>query len=474
MIFTHIKKNHIYLVFQDFEDKINDIYIEVDLLPKKVSKLVKSILVLNFFSNNLERQKNYINIFSTYINDITIDSERYYLHVYILPKDLILNFREGILPDEKIEQIEHLSIKLFNLYTKIYTTKRYVELFENFNGSSFLQLESRFYINKLNTIYENLINYRINYKNKIVCSDKIIGIEIDELNIIEKNPLKIYQHIKSPFQFDLIKFIYSSICFLKEHRLQIFKDTCNVEYMKLLNIINKINNLLLKISTNKRIQKEKLTKETVYSFLKKNKNKNELKNNKRLFNNIESLFFSSLQSDVQLFISTDLSKVFEKLIEIKLSSYDDNLYIGMEDKHVIKAYNNKYSDLNNINYLLTKDNNRLISQYPDFLIKEKEFVHILDAKYKLKDKVLNSNDIRQMLTYSMLFNKKLLQDISRFKKVIKIILYVQKSNINMEKIDILFLNFEKINIFELSMIEEKYKESIFDTNISLVPIELIK
>jgi len=37
MLLTHIRDNHLYLVFQDFEDKVEDIYKAIKVFPPKAS-----------------------------------------------------------------------------------------------------------------------------------------------------------------------------------------------------------------------------------------------------------------------------------------------------------------------------------------------------------------------------------------------------------------------------------------------------
>ena len=43
MILTHNKDNHLYLVFQDFEDKIEDIYKAIKVFPSKASIEIKEM-----------------------------------------------------------------------------------------------------------------------------------------------------------------------------------------------------------------------------------------------------------------------------------------------------------------------------------------------------------------------------------------------------------------------------------------------
>lgn len=477
MIISHANENKLYLVFQDFEDKIEDIYAELDKFPKNAASSIRKILDNNLFSRNiLERQTNYIDSISTYIDDINYKDEVYYFYLFIIPKDIDIDFNGITDKEERIKKIEELLIKLFKLYSRYSSNQKVIELFENFKGNSFLQLEAEFYLKKLNKIYGTLLNYKRNYKNQIICSDKIIGEEIFELNVIEENPLKNYQFIKAPFQKDLIKFICSSLKFLKKKRLDIFEKNAQDEYKEILKILNKINNLLIKISTHKNISSDNISKKTLDKFFKKYKNNIEIKKNKKVFNLVQSIFFTELKKDVQLFLSVDLTKVFERVLEKKLSYYDEFLYIGNEsEQKIVKSDGSKDQNINNINFLLEKGKTKLINQYPDFMINEENCFHIIDAKYKFKESVLKkSDDIRQVLVYSLLFNKDMFFAKNEdMKKIKKIILYVQKSNVNMNNFNDLVINIERIDIDNL-LDSFSYKENLFNTEVIISPIQLLK
>ncbi len=477
MIITCVKDNHLYLSFQDFEDNINDIYNELLSFPLTSRKIIKKILDKNFFSNTLERQTSYINTISTYIDAVGEGNQQYFLHLYIIPKDINMNFESELSNYEKIQLIEKLSIKLFKLYSNFISDKKLINLFKHSEGKSFLQLESQFYIEKLENIYNILLNYKIHYKKKIICSDKQIGIPVEELNILEKNPLKNYQFIKSPYQKDLIRFVYSVLTFLKKYRLEIFKTNNISEYDILLKLINKINNLLLKISTHKSIALDTLDKKNLKKYFKKYENNKELKNNPKLFKLIKSIFYTQLKTNASFFISIDLTKVFEQVVEKKLYMYKENLYIGKEFEKCIEKFSDKTNSdfLNNENYLLEKSDN-IIKQYPDFLIedhiKEKTIYHTIDAKYKLRKNIFNSSDIRQVLVYSLLFNKEFSSILSNQKYIKKAIIYAEKSIIEMNDISNLELDFNHIDLETEGY--EFYRENLFNSDMLFIPIKVLK
>ncbi|MCT7529513.1 hypothetical protein N5T79_10170 [Aliarcobacter cryaerophilus] len=477
MILIHVESNHIYLAFQDFEDNINDIYNKLTILPQKTRKIIKKILDKFFFDNILERQTNYVNTISTYIDVIDDLNQQYFFHLYILPKDLDIHLDNDPSKEyENILKIEKLSIRLFKLYSELLSNKKLVKLFKHSEGKNFLQLEAKFYIEKLNNVYDILLNYKMHYRSKIVCSDKLIGLPIDELNTMENNPLKNYQFIKAPYQRDLIKFVYSSIEFLKKYRLEIFKESSSNEYQILLKSINRINNLLLKISTQKNIVRDKISLNSLDKYFNHYKNNKELKKNRKLYKTIKSIFYTQLKSNVQFFVSIDLTKVFEKLIENKLSLYYDKLYVGKESEKCIEKYSDKSKDiyLNSINYLLNNADNT-IKQYPDFLIKDQidtnTMYHIIDAKYKLKKNIFNGNDIRQVLVYSILFNKEYYTNLENQKDIKKIIIYTEKSNIDINFIDNITLNFDSINLCLDSY--DFFQENLFDSNFIFIPIHTL-
>ena len=139
---------------------------------------------------------------------------------------------------------------------------------------------------------------------------------------------------------------------------------------------------------------------------------------------------------MQLFISIDLTKVFEKILEKKLENYNDALYIGNENEQKIQKHTGeKDVELNKINFLLEKNENSFVKQFPDFMIKDNNIFHIIDAKYKFMHNVLKrSDDIRQVLVYALLFNKDYFYIHHDLQLVKKIILYVEKSNIDIDKL----------------------------------------
>jgi len=377
------------------------------------------------------------------------DGQQYFFHLYILPKDIKVNY-EGLDKDELVTKIESLSLKLFQLYSQLDNGNRSVELFEQSRGDNFLQLEANFYITKLEKLYNYLLNYKAHSTKKVICSDKKIGVEIDELNRLESNPLKNYQFIKVAYQKELIKFVYSTILFLKKYRLEIFKSTAPNEYKTLGKLSNKINNLLLKISSHKSMVNEKPSKETLSKYLLQYKNKKEIKENRKIYETIKSIFYTQLNNNVQFFMSINLPQIFEKIVEKKLDAYRDNLFIGDESqKKIIDIHGKKIESLNKINYLLKSSPK--IKQYPDFLIRnnieKQEIYHVLDAKYKLERNIFNESDIRQVLTYAILFNKSYSQNLENQKNIKKIIIYPKISEIDLNNIDSIRLSFDILDIF---------------------------
>jgi len=479
MLLTHQKDNHLYLVFHDFEDKIDDIYKAINIFPKTTPKLIKKLLKDNFFENTLERQTYYVNSITTYIDEISDNNAQYFFHLYILPKDLDISTNDNENKDDFILKIESLSIKLFKIFSnELSHENKSIELFKHNKGNSFLQLEANFYIQKLEKMYGYILNYKSNHKNTIVCSDKILGIEIYDLNVLENNPLKNYQFIKTPYQQELIRFIYSTIKFLRAYRLHIFKSNYKNEYSVLIKIVNKINNQLLKISSHKNIIDDKITKESMTQYMNNYKNQKELIQNRQIYTIVESIFYTQLNINVQFFVSIDLTKIFEKVIEKRLYIYAENLFIGNEP-HNILSYKEKTADpnLNAINYLVGTDTKPEVKQFPDFLIKKKfddgkEIYHIIDAKYKLKRNILNSNDIRQILVYAILFNKKHSQVVENQNAIKKIIIYANKSKVDLKYTNNLKLDATAIDIYKDHKLS--YTDNVFDTVINFIGIKILQ
>ena len=393
---SYIDKKNIYLMFNDLEknliSQINSLKIDNSLKTE-----IKEFLIINNLDNNQLRYKNFTTTLSTYI-DV---KNGFNLFIYILPKEITIK-KNNLSKKQFFQNIEKLAIQIFYLYKKLFPKKelKFKQLTE-YKGDSFLDLKIEFYIDKLNKLYNYLLNYKKETKTKIVCSDKIIGLKIDEMNYQEKNPLKIYQFIKEDYQKDLVIFIFNLMEFLKNKRLSIFKTHKKGKILTF--IINKITNFLYKLAKPK---KENLN--NLKSFFDKYKNSKELKKNKQIFLILEELFFNELDNGVLFFEVVDLSKMFEKVIEKRLSHYE-NLFIG--DENAKKIYSSKTKQKLNINNKLLENK---IPQYPDFMIFEDDVFHIIDAKYKLK-KSLSREEYWQILIYAKLFNKN--SDIKKVKKL---------------------------------------------------------
>jgi len=478
-IISYKKKNHLYLAFQDFNHKEDDIYKKLKIFPIKSQKTIRNFLEKNIFSDTLKRQTHYLNTISTYIEDMYDDETQYFFHLYIFPKDLIITNLQDYKDDELIKKIEFLSTKLFYLYSKLLNTnEKAIKLFNNYKGKNFLQLESEFYIHKLGQIYSYLINYNANHQMKIVCSDKRIGIEIDSLNILESNPLKNYQFIKMPHQQELVRFIYSLIDFLKIYRIEIFKLDYQEEYEKIIKLTNKITNLLLKISSRKYLINDNIKKENLLQYFSKYKNKKELQQNKHLYKIVKSIFLTQLEEETLLFKSIDLTKIFEKIVELKLSDYNNVLYIGDENNKIITPKcGTDTTSLNSVNFLINKAEKP--KQYPDFLIKDPFYgpsiYHIIDAKYKLfAEKKLDSHDIRQILSYSILFNKEYSQQLTNQKNIKKFIIYAKQSYIDLNNIENLTIDESIIDISSSCVDCSTYIENLFNSELKYIGINTIK
>jgi len=141
---------------------------------------------------------------------------------YIIPKEIkLVNYQE-LSQKTFFEKVENLSIQMFLLYKQFFnkSSLKY-KLLTEYKGNNFLDLKIEFYIERLNKLYSYLLNYKKHSKLKVICSDKIIGIEIEQLNYQETNPLKNYQFVRENYQKELVIFIYNLMRFLENNRLSI-------------------------------------------------------------------------------------------------------------------------------------------------------------------------------------------------------------------------------------------------------------
>lgn len=461
MLFTHIDKNNIFISFNDLEqDLLKKISKELNNLDKEVINKIKEFIKDNELDNNFKRQKNYLSNLSTYIDTI---NNQYNLFLYILPKEIKISNFEGLSKKDIFRQIEKISIDIFKLYDK-YINKENIKYkkLKEYKGDSFLELELIFYIQELNNLYNHLLNYKKSLHDKIICSDKQVGISIDSLNMLDKNPLNNYQFVKVSYQNDLAVFVISLIKFLKDKRLSIFRYSDN--YDILIKIINKIENFLKKITTSNILKIEFIEISELERYFIRYKNSKEIQKNILIYNILKNIFFTQLNNGVFLFETIDLTKMFEAIVHIRLKHYTDKLYIGNEPHSIIGKDS---ENLNKDNYLLKVDNKEKIKQYPDFMIKEDDIYHIIDAKYKLYHSLFTSRDIFwQILIYAKLFNKSLktLDDVE------KVIIYPNQINIDISKKFDLCMVSDNIDIFNNG---EVIDENVFDSDIRLLNIDIM-
>jgi len=479
MFEVYYESNTVYAVFQDLgSESGKDInkHISKKLqdygVPRSIHKKIK-----NFFSDNkvlesnFSRQKAYISKLETYI-DIVSDKHHkntYRLNLYVLPKDINISYNKT--EDIKIimRKVEKLSFRIFTLYDSLQPkSDEKLKLLKTFKGQTFLDLELEFYLQELNKLHDHLMTYSRSLKNKVICSDKDVGILIDDLNQLEGNLLKRYQFVKVPHQKDLITFVYSLITFLEHERINYFQDSSS--YIKLKNIISRINNYLLKISTSTHIKIEPITFKSLSKFFNRYKNSKEIQKNLLIYNILESIFHNQLKEGIFISKSIDMTKMFEQVVENSLSvKYEDNLFIGEEPKRITGKIDKDVEYLNSNNHLLEsksedkKLDKEHVGQFPDFLIKESDVYHIIDAKYKLKDYLIKDRTMFwQVLIYSKLFNK----DITNQNTIKKIIVFAEKSEIDLNKVDQIAINSE--GAIDIEQCDWEYDEKAFDSKIGFI------
>ena len=290
---------------------------------------------------------------------------------------------------------------------------------------------------------------------------------VDSLNELEDDPLKRYQFVKVAHQQDLIIFVYSLLNFLEEERINYFKK--HPLYSKLKNVLSKVNNYLLKISTSRHIKKEVITFKTLQKFFNRYKSSKEVQKNKLIYNILELIFSNQLKEGAFISKSIDMTKMFEKVVENSLqNTYHDNLFIGKEPDRIDGLEPFK-SHLNKINYLLQNDKTLLVGQFPDFLIRDdSDIYHIVDAKYKLKDYLLKDRTMFwQVLVYSKLFN----QSIEDHNSIKKIIIFAKHSNINLDHADKIAIN--STESIQIEKCDWYYDEMVFGSKIGFLGVRTL-
>ena len=479
MFLTYFEDNTVYAIYQDLSDESKDIskHILEELqkldVPISLHERIKNFFTDNkVLESNFSRQKAYISSLTTYIDVVNGKHHKnvYYLNLHILPKDIDLTYNKVYNAKTIIDKVDQLSLKIFTLYNDLQKKKdEKLKTLKNTTGKTFLDLELSFYLRELNRLHDYLLTYKRSLKDKIICSDKNVGIMIDSLNDLENNPLKQYQFVKVSHQKELITFVYSLVSFLEEERVNRFKE--NYLYKKLKNIISKINNYLLKISTSSHIKKEKVSFDSLQLFFNRYKNSKEVIKNPLIYNILELIFQNQLREGVFISKSIDMTKMFEQVIEDALDKkYGDHLFIGDETNKVITGKIEKdVKELNEINHLLESKLNdgeldkEHVSQFPDFLIKDSGIYHIIDAKYKLKNYLIKDRSMFwQVLIYSKLFNKCIINQNS----IKKIIVFAKKSEIHLDNVEQIAIN--SLEAIDIDKCDWEYDELAFDSKIGFI------
>lgn len=473
MFLVRFEANTVYAVFQDLSNESKDISkniskkLQDENVPISIHNRIKDFFTDNKqVGENFSRQKAYISTLETYI-DVVNDKQHknvYRLNLHILPKDINLTYYRVYNAKTIIEKVGKLSFHIFKLYDSLENQKdEKLKALKKFKGKTFLDLELSFYLQELNRLHDHLLTYKRSLKDKIICSDKDVGIMLESLNEVEDNPLNRYQFVKVAHQRDLITFVYSLVIFLEKERIDYFKE--NESYKKLKNIISKVNNYLLKISTSSHIKKEQITFSSLQKFFNRYKNSKEIQKNKFIYNILESIFHNQLKEGVFISKSIDMTKMFEKIVENSLRNiYSDNLFIGEEPKEITGVEPDK-THLNKINHLLEDgiSGNSLVCQFPDFLVKDSEIYHVIDAKYKLKDYLIKDRTMFwQVLIYSKLFN----QSITDYNTIKKVIVFAEKSSINLDEIDNIAIN--NAEAIDIEKCDWYHNETIFGSKIGFI------
>lgn len=194
MFFAKQINNNIYVAFTDTSAQSRELLKSIrDKLPnldKATIKSIENFLKQNeIIDNNARRQQDYISHLKTYI-DIVHSDKCMVLHIYVIPKDFDITLSSD--DDTNISRLQKLSFDIFKAHKQLTKPSEHdINITKQTSAESFIEMELEFYLSRLNTLYDFLLNYKRTIRDKIIVSDKKVGHEIDNLNILEPNPLKI-------------------------------------------------------------------------------------------------------------------------------------------------------------------------------------------------------------------------------------------------------------------------------------------
>ncbi|MFA5502342.1 MAG: hypothetical protein WC253_06885 [Sulfurovaceae bacterium] len=101
------------------------------------------------------------------------------------------------------------------------------------------------------------------------------------------------------------------------------------------------------------------------------------------------------------------------------------------------------------------------------------YFHHLTLKSKLEENVVNEADIRQILIYSILFNKAYSKETKNQKNIKKIIVYADKSVVDLDNIDTLSLNIDPMDLFDIEP-DIILEDNVLDTQIKCIGINTLQ
>ncbi len=467
MFFAKQINNNIYVAFTDTSAHSRELLKSIrDKLPhldKATIKSIENFLKQNeIIDNNARRQQDYISHLKTYI-DIVHSDKCMVLHIYVIPKDFDITLSSD--DDTNISRLQKLSFDIFKAHKQLTKTSKHdINITQLTSAESFIEMELEFYLSRLNTLYDFLLNYKRTIRDKIIVSDKKVGHEIDNLNILEPNPLKIYQFVKLSYQKDLVVFVYSLISYLKNTIFVLFKE-CKNE-LELQKTTDKIYDFLSKISSTNAMNSQQIHKDNLKEFFTRYQNSKEIVKNPIIYEILKEIFHNQLKNNTITFQTINMAKMFEKVVQNKLNiKYKDRLYIG--DEQARKFTGNNIESAEILNYkkhlILNHENGFEMPQYPDFIIRQDDLNHIIDAKYKTKDRLYNdSNAFRQIIIYAKLFNKS--KDIQKVKKLL---IYPATTKIDID-------NFKQLKLSNSGITLDdgvKYIENVFNSSLNTTELK---
>lgn len=447
------------------KNKIEDVFGSKFKGFKSICKeLDKSILNIQ----NSIKTKHYVSKRSL---KAVINSSIIEINLFFFPWVIHLSYDKNQDFEKQAKNIYLLFDQLNTIGKKVQKNSTFKEVIHNATKPDLILIDS-----KLLQLKKLIQNYLSKFNLQIVCSDKTIGIPVDELNRIEANPLKIYQQIPHPpnkATLDLIDICLSKIIeiksktFVSQNTIFLVKSSLNL-------VLDVKNKHFYRKSSVKNINCDR-------TFFEKYAQKYAIDDYK-IYELLRELFLSELNTNHLKLEDVDLATLLESRIQNGLRGNYSNLIIGDEYYKNFRTVNT-----NNEEVVISKDESiykwsilttenasskAQHKQFPDFLIplsKNQNSHTVLDSKLKKLDGAPYAEDIRQITIYHQLFNT---ENTVHSKE--SFLIYPERFTVNISSMSFQQLRLSNSPIFlQLSKIKQVYRDSITNHRINCLNINLL-